>query len=331
MMKKTVCILLSVLFLLPVLATLGIGSAAQSTYEELWAEKIAYEKDHPVTDGVNEASMWDLFYDFDWNFVLYTEKGKDLTFEISNEYWEETDEYVLAEVGDNEYLLCKEMREIALSCFVYDENGNSCGPGPVYSGVRKLVQTLGISRKEVLEAYDKMKNEPECIRSVLSFLSDEQFRYYVSHVKSIEKPLNFMLEAPFFEDDAQGESLLCKTGTVYFPELGYSLATTRLVGEDRSTAFPIEMFARFDLTSDEFGYYLNNLRYYLTEQAPGKYDWMIVSEGDTALDRLVYLEGVREAQLAAAETGDNAVTALWVVALALPALAVVTLKRKRKI
>lgn len=72
-----------------------------------------------------------------------------------------------------------------------------------------------------------------------------------------------MLEATFLENDMQGESLLCQTGTVYIPELGYSLATTCLVGDARSQAFPIEMFAQFDLTSREFGYYLKNLRYYL--------------------------------------------------------------------
>lgn len=140
-----------------------------------------------------------------------------------------------------------------------------------------------------------------------------------------------MLEAAFLEDDALGESLLCKTGTVYFPELGYSLATTRLVGEDRSIAFPIEMFARFDLTSDAFGYYLNNLRYYLTVQAPGKYDWMIVPEGDTALDRLIYLEGVREVQLKAAQTGDGAIHVLLVIAPLVCVLAAIAIKKKRKI
>ena len=140
-----------------------------------------------------------------------------------------------------------------------------------------------------------------------------------------------MLEATFLEDDAQGESLLCQTGTVYFPELGYSLATTRLVGENRSCDFPIEMFAKFDLTSDEFGYYLNNLRYYLTKQSPGKYDWMVVPEGDTALERLAYLEGTREAQLKAAGTGDSAVNALWVIALAVPAFVTIVAKKKKKI
>ena len=39
----------------------------------------------------------------------------------------------------------------------------------------------------------------------------------------------------------------------------------------------------------------------------------------------------REAQLQAAQTGDGAVAALWVVAIALPALAFVTIKRKRRI
>ncbi|MBE6672839.1 MAG: hypothetical protein E7599_04900 [Ruminococcaceae bacterium] len=325
-MKKLLSIVLSVLLILPIVTSFGLGTAAESTYEQLWAEKVAYEKDRGVTDGTSEGH-WNLFYGFDCNFVLYTEKAKNLTFEVS---WEDCElgEFVLAYLGDMNFLLCNEMYEVFSSTFKDNENGESCGPGPVYSFVRKAVKALGLTREEVLSAYDKMENEPESVRGILSFLSDEQFAEYISYVKTIGKPTNFMFEAAFLEDDAEGESLLCKTGTVYFPELGYSLATTRLVGDDRSVDFPIEMFLKFDLTSDEFGYYLANLRRYLS---PNSYDWIDYEEGDSPVDRLERLEAAREAQLAAAETGDNAVTALWVVALALPALAVVTLKRKRKI
>ena len=325
-MKKLFSIVLSVLLILPIVTSFGLGSAAESTYEELWAEKVAYEKNFGVTDGTSEGH-WNLFYGFDCNFVLYTEKAKNLTFEVS---WDdhELGKDILAYLGEGKYLLCNELWEVYHGTWKHNENGESCGPGPVYSFVRKLVKALGLTREEVLRAYDKMKNEPESARAVLSFLSDEQFEEYVSYVKTIGKPTNFMFEAAFLEDDAEGESLLCKTGTVYFPELGYSLATTRLVGDTRSADFPIEMFLEFDLTSDEFGYYLANLRRYLS---PNSYDWIDYEEGDSPVDRLERLEAAREAQLAAAETGDNAVTALWVVALALPTLAVVTVKRKRKI
>lgn len=328
-MKKLFCILLSLLLILPVIALFGVGAVAESTYEELWAEKIAYEKERGVTDGTSEGH-WNLFYGFDCNFVLYTEKAKNLTFEMS---WDdhELGKDILAYLGEGKYLRCNELWEVYHGTWKHNENGESCGPGPVYSFVRKMVKALGLTREEVLSAYDKMKNEPESARAVLSFLSDEQFEEYVSHVKTIGKPINFIFEAAFLEDDAKGESLLCKTGTVYFKELGYSLATTRLVGENRSLDFPIELFLGFDLTSDEFGYYLKNLRYYLTKESPGKYDWMVVPEGDSAMDRLVCLEAEREAQLAAAKTGDGAVNALWVIVIALPALAVVAVKRKKRI
>ena len=39
-MKKPVSILLSVLLLLPVVASFGVGTVAESSYDELWAEKM---------------------------------------------------------------------------------------------------------------------------------------------------------------------------------------------------------------------------------------------------------------------------------------------------
>ena len=88
------------------------------------------------------------------------------------------------------------------------------------------------------------------------------------------------------------------------------------------------MFLEFDLTSDEFGYYLANLRRYLK---PNSYDWIDYEEGDSPVDRLERLESAREAQLKAAETGDGAVAGLWVVAIALPVLAVVVIRKKKRI
>ncbi len=327
-MKKLISILLSALLLLPVIASLSVS--AESTYAELWAEKVAYEKDREITDGVWEGFDWDIFYGFSSTFLLYTEKAKDLTFEIaSNDYENGVPEYVLVVFNDGYCLLCNELMEVYSSMWKENENGESCGPGPVYSYVRKLVKTLWLTREEALAAYDKMKNEPESVRGILPTMTDEQFDDYVSYVKSIKKPANFIFEAAFLEDDKQGESLLCKTGSVYFPELGYSLATTRLVGSNHSPDFPIEMFGEFDLTSDEFGYYLANLRRYLK---PNSYDWVKFEEGDSPMKRLEYLESVREAQLQAKETGDGAVTSVLVLALVLPTLgALVWVKKKRRI
>ena len=93
---------------------------------------------------------------------------------------------------------------------------------------------------------------------------------------------------------------------------------------------PVEEIAQYDLTSKEFGYYLEKLRQFV-ELEPSYGDYSNENDGRTIMEKLEYLEAAREAQLKAAQTGDGAVNALWVIAFAIPALAFVTIKRKRRI
>ena len=198
-MKKLFSIVLSVLLILPIVTSFGVGVSAESDYEKLWAEKVAYEKDHGVTDGVREGFAWDLFYNFDCAFIMYTSTVQELTFEVVFDDYQDYPAWSIADLGDGYYLVCNEMFEVYSATFKDNENGESCGPGPVYSFVRKLVKTLGLTREEVLRAYDKMENDPESARAVLSFLSDEQFAEYISHIKTIGKPVDFMFEAAFWK------------------------------------------------------------------------------------------------------------------------------------
>ena len=84
-MKKLISILLSTLLVLPLIASFGVYSAAESTYEELWAQKIEYEKKRGGV-GIQE-NHWAVYYEFPWRVLPYTEAGKKLTY-VWQEYQE---------------------------------------------------------------------------------------------------------------------------------------------------------------------------------------------------------------------------------------------------
>ncbi len=338
-MKRTISVVLIVMMLLLTMPNMIIG-ADDGKLDELWAEKIAYENNRDIATGSSE-NMWDFFYEvYDWNFVLYTKAGQNLTYEVRdasdsdylNPY--ELLQLKTADRGETsviyDCLYSPELSEIYWASYPKEGNGI-----PGISKIRNLVKTLDISKEEFYSAYEKMKNEPDAVRNLVSCLTDEDFNLYLEKVKKNSLPTKFIAEAIFLKDDAQSHYLLSKTGTIYIPELGYALVTkilmTDCINYHKYADWQVEYIAKnCDLTTKGFEYYLKNLRKLLTVQSTNFLSYYDFPEGQTPLEQLEYLEAAREAQLKAAQTGDGAVTTLWVVAVAIPTLAVLVLARKKR-
>ena len=322
-MKRVMC---SIVVVLMLLHTVCIGVYAEP-YSELWEERAQYLEDWNNWKYAGE--LYDYFPMLSGNLtvLLYTDIADELTFEK-----------IYSEGGDligPEYLVV--FGDYGIESPEVNEAIQSCKTGytkstEVRSALRECVLHFDISKEELLNAYKTMRDNPDAIRETLSFLSDEEYQKLKSEKElgyengtfgKTEWP-NFILDALYMEDDAMAQRLLCKPFAVYVEELGRVVTGTDLFYHFNAS---VEEFAKYDLTHDNVGEFLVYCREkYLPD------DWRDLKDGRTAEEKLEYLESAREAQLKAAETGDGAVTATVIVALAVPTLAAVVLvKRKRRI
>lgn len=296
--------------------------SAENDYEKLWQEKRLYESKNGYQDGLVE-NQWAIYYECSWRFIPYTEAGKKLTYEVK------TEEH-FGEYGYPPYMFLSGIDRVVYSqelVDIYHESlivPNNDRPG--VCNTRKMIQELGITEEDMRNAFDRMKNEPESAREVLTCLSDEEFgdylfmiEQYLAYLEKYSLP-DFAISAYFLENDEEAQYLLSKNGAVYVPELGYALYERLLLSDSIS----VEEIAGYDLTTPGFGYFLENRRSY----SGGGH---VYKDGRTAKEKLEYLEAAREAQLKAAQTGDGAPRGVLVLAVAIPALAAVAVKRKRRI
>ncbi len=326
LMKKLISILLSVLLLLLVISSFGVS--AESTYAELWQEKRHYEnaKGYIATGAENfiHRHYMEQPESHSIEVLLYTEQGKSLTYEMISSYDGGLD--MVSDYLPGGYIGCAELMNIRLSC--YDKQG--VDDRAYISMYREVMQVLGISADELRQAYQKMQDAPESAKELLMFLSDEQFEAFLDDVRAIEMPQNFVIEAACMEDDATAEALLCIPGNVYVAEWGGSVSVVDIFG--RYNELLVEFFDTIDMTTRSFAYFIEDLN---TLEKSGSYlfdDDIKSPDGRTAMEKLEYLESVREAQLQAKQAGDSTVISVLVLALALPTLGVVVLaKKKRKL
>jgi hypothetical protein len=181
------------------------------------------------------------------------------------------------------------------------------------SHLRKCVQYFGITKEELKEANRKMQEEPDSIRTLFPFLTDDQFEgaRKDNGLFCYEPLADFMIEALYLEDEEAANNLLCEPYAVYVEDLDRAVTLKMLYDGDLGFS---DLLA-CDLTSDWVGRFLEIEGY-------------IKGEIVTARERII---AARDAQLKASQTGDGAVSALWVIAFAIPALAFVTIQRKRRI
>ena len=264
--------------------------------------------------------------------LLYTDVAKEFVFEkheydgkghgpcltIAEDWF-----YGFTPFEENQYetgfwLTSPQISEVVQSCLGEYGAEDLCA-------LRACVQRFGITKAELIEANRKMQEEPESVRELLSFLTDDDFRLVKkeNELYCLAPLPDFAIEALYLEDDAAAYRLLSKPYAVYMKE--YNRMFT--VWELRDFSSPVESFVQCDLTSDAVGDFI--------AFCEKKYADDICYEAGGTMgkmsDRMAYVKSVREAQLAAAKTGDGAMSALWVIALALSALTVVAVKRKRRI
>ena len=326
-MRRFISVFVSIVMLLSLFASLGVGAQTEIYDNELWQEKRTYEttKGYIATGAENfiHRHYMDQPETMAIQVILYTEQGKSLKYEFVESYDGGLD--MVSDYLSGGFVGCNEILEIRRSC--YNAGAYKWVDISMYRGV---MQALGITSDELRQAYKTMKETPEVVRELLPFLSDEQFAQFVEQTKEAEIPENFVIEAACMEDVELGEALMCVPGSVYVPEWGGSVSMVELFSISCiSNGMHVELFDSVDMTTEAFGCFIEDLKNAFEDK--DLFDDVKSPDGRTAIEKLEYLEAAREAQLKAAQTEDGAVTALWVVSLALPALTVVAVKRKRRI
>jgi len=292
-MKRKYKIVIAFLITAMVLSIIPVFSAlAETSYEELWQQKIQYEKSMEMySDGTCEH-RWAIYYECSWRFIPFTDAGKKLTYEIKTE--EHFGEYLPGDmflIGIDRVLYSPELYDI-----YYDSLKDSKNDEPGVCRTRKMVQELGITEAEMRNAFEKIKNEPESAREVFSFLSDKEFEEYLFsleiHLDYMKPMPDFAISALFLDNDTEAQYLLSQKSAVYVPELGYALYKDALMYDMK-----VEEIAQFDLTTSGFGYYLANLRKSEEFNLNNGYGDFVYKDGRTALEKVEYLESAREKQL----------------------------------
>jgi len=160
--------------------------------------------------------------------------------------------------------------------------------------LRECVQYFDISKEELMQAYETMKEDPDAIRPILSFLTDEEF----NSAKREDGTFGFtewsqeIIDALYIEDDAEAHRILCDPYAVYICELGRVVTDKELFFEFWPVS--VDELATYDLTSDEMGMFLTYVRSNMFNK-----DQLDMTDGRTNLEKLEYLESTREKQLAA--------------------------------
>ncbi len=317
MIVKYRIISIVLIFMMLLVLANGLSVSAEVSYEEL----LEQSKKDP---NWGNSSMGDfrVFYPLrpGWGsltVLLYTDIAKDLTFEVYTPEDEDADLEVFSPeetifVYRNSTIMSPEITKATESC-------RAGTVGESRSALRECVKYFDISKEELLEAYRLMREEPEIIRSLFPFITDDEFNdswnipeYGFSVMTDIPQ---YALEALYMEDDAKAHRLLCREFAVYVEDLGIVISASDVLTEGKNFSF--ENLIRLDLTSDAMGEFID---YWRARYSPNSDDGKAFAE----------LAAAREAQLKAAQTGDSAVTTLWVVAVAISFLAaVVAIRRKR--
>ena len=344
-MKKLISILLSTLLILPVIASFGITSAAETTFEDLWQKKVDYEKEWGYLSTGAEYIMYVCYgddhgeggdnYGYGWAFLLFTEQGRKLTYQLEL-YLPQVSflGYEIATIiGEDRVgeLTCLELKEMIYASYDQSSEAMETTKYAHKSPYRNVVKTLGLTPEELKEAYRKMKEEPESARDVLSFMTDAEFASFADYLRDKDVPPDFVIEAACLADDVQAETLLAVPGNVYIPEMDLTASCLAFIKYYQIDIYDI---VKCDLTTDSFVRLVADIERSIErfDKDAQYYSGMIDEYGNWPSDRFEILVKAQKAQLAAKETGDGAVQGITVLALAIPALAAtLILRRKRKI
>ena len=326
-MKKILSLILTLTLILPCISAFALEALAESDYEKLWQEKLEYEKDKSVSYG--QDNMYSLSYGYDYSFILFTEQRDKLTYTVINKnegkgngiavsrYW-----YSLDSIDNyDKMVVSTELLDIVNSCPQHDfESGISAGK----SEFRHIVRTLGISYDELKNAFYRMENEPEYVREIFSYMTDDEFSDLSNYFKSRNTPQNFVLEAACMDDDNKAEALLAPPGSVYIKERGMIFSSISLL---RNSDLTVEEICNFDLTTNSFAKFISDMEN--TVDKFGDDEWKD-KKGRTPTEKYALIVAEQEKQLKNPSTGE----AVYLIPVALVSLALgalVIYPRRRKI
>ena len=322
--SKLLCALLVCVVLVPILGSSVLAEGEDAYYQELVEQRQEYIQNHYTNEEYYEYYFYHPLFSPSLVVLLYTDIGEELTFE------KEPDEADGDTMGmqhnwfkyGSGCLNSPELAKATEACSTFPYTARES-----VSALRECVQYFDITKEELLAGFKLMKENPDAIRPLLTVLTDEEYEKAKGEDGTFGKTdwPEFVIEALFMEDDAMAHRLLTKPFTVYVPELGRVVETNELNYElDYNSTAPdhyvtFDRLKSYDLTSDAMGEFI-------------EYQLRYIKNHDTPYAREVAeLAAAREAQLKASQTGDGSVNALWVIAFAIPALAFVTIKRKRRI
>ena len=314
----------------------------EKNYKELFAEKLSYEADcyGQLRYSTNLADYRALFYGdfageggdfwgYGYEFLPFTEKGQKLTYEFFEGDWYYEGAYFSGFwnifYGEVAYT-CIELSDIlSQSSKKYNDEAY------IYkSKYRSVVQALGITEEELREAYRKMVEEPEYARKVLTNLSDEEFELYAKYLKTVDIPENFMIEAACMKNEEQAQTLLAYPGIVYVKELEYCIHAKTVF---MFNWIPIEEVLEFDLTTDSFKLFVQDIAAYFAYDDEILFDEFGIKDdkGRTPRENHLLLVAEHEKQMAQAPSTGEALYLIPVALVSLALGALVIYPRRRKI
>ena len=242
---------------------------AEDKYADLFEQKLDYFYDLWSRDLYSApSSYWGIHSAFpnelDLTLLLYTETAKSFTFKkIETEdvdysvggdppHWSDGETCFS---GDDFYISCPEIDKMVEKNYVFRGQGKSY--------LRACVQKYGISKKEIIAARKKAQEDPESIRELLPFLTDEEFKSAKNsktglYIKGIIP--DYAIEALYIKDDDVANSLLGRPEAVYVKEIGRMITVNELsfnTPEKLDEQYiNLEDLNNYDLTTPGFGAFI---------------------------------------------------------------------------
>ena len=296
-MKKLISIILALSILLSSFLVLGINSFADSNYNKLYKESRKY------VEGLY-GNLYNPLCSPPLTVLLYTDAAKEFTFErhINNAdiivginfNW-----FVYRGTSLNHlypaecYLVSPEIYKATKKCRTEPYEARESR-----SALRECVKYFDISKDELVAAFKRMKEDPDYIRPLLSFLSDAEYESAKLEDGTFGKTdwPEFVIEAMYIKDDKKAHDLLTEKYAVYVPELKRTIEFHEVdTGENGGPGcINISQLIEFGLTSDSMGMFIKYLRNKVDNGEIRK-----ISE-----ERMLLLEAEREKQLANPKTGE---------------------------
>lgn len=263
MKKRIISSILSICMLVSLISIFSVNSFAEdSRYNELMEQKKEYMSElYPNGCGFGEWYYPRPYISPSLTVLLYTDAAKKITLEKNiDDGGELIGPHITMFVMNG-----NEEADMYLTSPEIFEATKKIGRGESRSALRECVKYFEISKEDLLEAFKTMKENPDAIRPLLSFLTDEEYESAKMSDGTFGKTdwPEFVIEAMFIEDDKKAHDLISKPNAVYVSELGRAVTATELdfaFISDNSGGVSLDELLTYDLTSDTMGDFIQFIK-----------------------------------------------------------------------